>query len=160
MPTSGTLTYDVVMPEEAPQPTTFLGGPIGPEKAEYLRELWGRFFDPSWTGDGPFTEQQNSDAEAFTAAIWEIVYEELPESPLLWDVTVDGTIGDLGFRCENADTSTANDWLHVLDGTGPKANLRVFSYLGKQDYIVMIPEPATIALLGLGTLVLLGLKFE
>ena len=154
-PSSSTLTYDVVMTKEAPEPTTFLGGPMGAEKAEYLRELWGRFFDPLWVGSGPFTNQQKSDAEAFTAAIWEIVYEDLPESPSMWDVTADGTTGELGFRCENADTTTANDWLHDLDGTGPKANLRVFSYNGKQDYIVEVPELATIALLGLGGLVLL-----
>jgi len=30
------------------------------------------------------------------------------------------------------------------------ADLRVFSYDGQQDYIVEVPEPATIALLGLG----------
>jgi hypothetical protein len=45
--------YDVVMPEEAQRPTYFLGGPIGPDKAEYISELWDRFFDPDWIGAGP-----------------------------------------------------------------------------------------------------------
>jgi len=155
---TGVYTYDVVMPEEAPQPTTFLGGYMGVAKADYIRELWGRFFDTSWMTGECFTDQQNSDAEAFTAAMWEIIYEELPESPSQWDVTVDGTAGELGFRCENADTATANNWLHSLDGTGPKANLRALCYDGKQDYIVEVPEPATVALLGLGGLALLGRK--
>ena len=145
-----TLTYGVVMPEQVH--SSYLGSSIGPEKAEYLRELWGRFFDSDWVGSGPFTSQQDSGAEAFAAAVWEIIYEDLPQSPLWWDVTADGTAGDLGFRCENADTATANSWLHALDGAGPKADLRAFVHCNKQDYLVEVPEPATIALLGLGAL--------
>ena len=121
---SNTLTYDVIMPAEGPIPTTLLGGPMGTSKAKYLQELWGRYFDPSWVGSGPFTYTQNTKAAAFGAAVWEIVHEDLPTSSLGWDVTV--------------------------DGTGPRADLRVFSYNGQQDYIVAVPEPATIALLGLG----------
>ncbi len=152
---TGTTTYDVVLPEQAPKPTDFLGGPIGFEKAEYIRELWGRFFDPAWVNGEPFTSQQNSRAAAFTAAIWEILYEDLPPSPLGWDVTVDGTPGDLGLRCWTEGAATANDWLHALDGTGPEADLRVFISEGNQDYIIQVPEPVTIALLGLGSLGLL-----
>jgi hypothetical protein len=143
-----TYTYDVVMPENAYN--SFLGGALGTEKADYLRELWGRFFDPDWIGSGPFCSQQNSAAEAFAAAVWEIIYEDLPASPLQWDVTVDGTSCTGGFLCSGIDTATANDWLHALDGTGPKADLRAFAYSGQQDYIVEVPEPATVALLGLG----------
>ncbi|MHC4752507.1 MAG: PEP-CTERM sorting domain-containing protein, partial [Planctomycetota bacterium] len=97
-------------------------------------------------------------AAAFATAVWEIVYEDLPASPLDWDVTVDGTVCDLGFRSEYGEPDTANSWLHALDGTGPKADLRAFSYNGSQDYIVQVPEPATIALLGLGALSLLHRK--
>ena len=143
-----TFTYDVVMLEEAPVPTTFLGAAIGADKAKYVRELWGRFFDPDWVGSGPFTSEQNSDAAAFAVAIWEIVYEDLPSSPLGWDVTVDGTDGDLGFYAVGADTDKANDYLHSLTGCGPKADLRAFVRCGTQDYLVQVPEPATIALLG------------
>ena len=145
---SSTLTYDVVMPDQVHN--SYLGALIGAEKAEYLCELWGRFFDSGWVGSGPFTSQQDSDADAFAAAVWEIIYEDLPQSPLSWDVTADGTAGDLGFRCQNADTATANSWLDALDGTGPKAVLRAFVHDGKQDYLVEVPEPITIAVLGLG----------
>lgn len=152
--------YDVIMPQDAPEPACFLGGRIGPDKAEYLSELWGRFFEPNWVGSGPFTCRQNRNAEAFAAAIWEIIYEELPESPADWNVEVDSTFGRLGFKCFGADSATANQWLHTLDGTGPKADLRALVCDGKQDYITAIPtsempEPATMALLGLGSLILL-----
>jgi hypothetical protein len=148
--------YNVVMPEEAQSPPYFLGGPIGQDKAEYLAELWGRFYDPNWVGFGPFTFQQNRKAEAFAAAVWEIVYEDLPASPANWNVMFDGTIGHRGFRCSGVDTYTANQWLHALDGTGPKADLWALVHRCKQDFIVdtCIPEPATICLLGFGTLLL------
>ena len=147
---SSSLTYDVIMPEDGPLPTTLLGSAMGTTKAKYLQELWGRYFDPSWVGDGPFTYTQNIKAAAFGAAVWEIVHEDLPTSPLGWDVTVDGTIGIRGFRADYLDSVAANNMLHSLDGTGPRADLRVFSYNGQQDYIVAVPEPATIMLLGLG----------
>jgi hypothetical protein len=143
-----TFTYDVVMPDDAYN--SFLGDTIGAEKANYLTELWGRFYKPAWAGSGPFSPQQNGDAEAFATAVWEIIYEDLPTSPAGWDVTVDGTVCTRGFRCEGVNTTLANNWLHSLTGCGPKADLRAFVYDGKQDYIAQVPEPATIAMLGLG----------
>jgi hypothetical protein len=113
--------------------------------------LWGRFFDPAWLGDGPFTGQENSDAGAFAAAIWEIIYEDFPTSSSdAWDVTIDGTTGPGGFWATGVDATTANAWLATLDGTGPMADLRAFTNCCKQDYIVEVPEPATVAMLGLG----------
>jgi len=153
--TSYAKTYGVVLPEDGQKPTTFLGENIGFEKAEYVREIWGRFFDPAWVGSGPFTAQQNSDAEAFAAAVWEIIYEDMPASPYMWDVTVDGMCGPLGFRATGLDSDIANSMLHSLDGAGPRADLRAFVYCGKQDYITEVPEPATILLLGLSSLALI-----
>lgn len=152
-PTS-TYTYQVAMPEDAYNSIT--GQTMGTTKANYLRELWAKYYDNSWAGSGPHTAQQNAGAEAFAAAIWEIVYEDLPASPLGWDVSTDGTLGIRGFSAENLDADTANTWLHNLTGSGPKADLRVFINQGQQDYLVMVPEPATVMLLGLGGLLSLA----
>jgi len=157
---SGTLTYDVVMPAEGPVPTSFLSGPMGTVKAGYLGELWHEHFDPAWIGSGTFNADQKSKAEAFSAAVWEIIYEALPATPSLWDVTTDGTDGALGFRSTEVDAATANSWLHALDGLGHRTQLRALVYNGKQDFLVAVPgvpevpEPATVGLLGLGSLAL------
>ena len=145
-----TSKYSVIKLQDGPAPTSFLGGPMGEVKADYISELWGRFYDSSWASEGPYTWKQNSQASAFASAIWEIVYEDLPAIPTKWDVTVDGTAGSGGFASKWVDADLANSWLHKLDGTGPKADLRLFSFNGSQDYIAQVPEPATIALLGLG----------
>lgn len=143
-----TYTYTVGMPDDAYN--SFTGEVLGSVKANYLRELWASYYDPAWATGGSYSSEQKSNAEAFAAAIWEIVYEDLPGSSTGWDVTLDGTAGIGGFYATNLDTVTANKWLHGLTGTGPKADLRVFVNQGGQDYLVAVPEPATIMLLGLG----------
>ena len=145
---SFTYTYDVVAPENAF--SGLLNETIGVEKADALSELWGRYYNPSWEGTGSFTYQENSDAAAFGAAVWEIIYEDLPSSSLNWDVTTDGTPGIPGFAASGLDDTLANNWLHSLDGTGPKASLAAFTNDGNQNYLVAVPEPTTIVLLGLG----------
>jgi hypothetical protein len=150
---SSTLKYDVVELDEVNN--SFMGGLIGTEKADYIAELWGRFYNPEWADGGPYTSEERIQAEAFAAAIWEIIYEDLPTSVLNWDVTADGSYGFHGFYAQNVDSALANSWLHALDGTGPKAELMAFVNEGKQDYIVQVPEPATVCLLGLGGLVFL-----
>jgi len=143
-----TYTYDVQMPDDTYN--SYIGEVLGTEKANYLRELWAEHYDPAWASGGSYTNMQNAAAEAFAVAVWEIIYEDLPASPLDWDVTVDGTAGSGGFYAQNLDTATANKWLHELTGSGAKADLLVLSYGGAQDYLVAVPEPATIVLLGLG----------
>jgi PEP-CTERM motif len=130
------VQYDVVAPQDGPQPINSMGL----TKAKYLEELWGRYYDPAWTS-GANAHQ----AAAFAVAIWEIVKEDLPASPLGWNVTSGKFRTSDGF-------SLANDWLHSLDGSGPKADLRAFVSGNYQDYIAAVPEPATLALLGIGAL--------
>lgn len=137
----GSITYDVIKLQDGPRPTTFLGEPMGQAKAAYLAGLWGRFFDPAWAAGRSYTAQQNSRAETFAAAVWGIIYEDLPASPLNWDVMTDSTVGSRGFRATNLDYQTADNWLHTLNGTGPMAQLS-----GSQDFIVPVPEPASLAI--------------
>ena len=137
---------------------TSLDDKFGSAKAGYISELWGRYYDQSWSGDGPFTWLQDSKAAAFATALWEIIYEDLPGSSLKWDVKTDGTWGEGGFYTDFGGAALANELLHSLDGTGPMADLRVFSYSGSQDYIAQVPEPTTIVLLGIGSLSLLRRK--
>ncbi|MBN2133539.1 MAG: PEP-CTERM sorting domain-containing protein [Sedimentisphaerales bacterium] len=143
-----TYTYDVGAPDDTYN--SYTGQTLGTTKANYLRELWATYYDPAWAAGGSYTSEQNGKAAAFAAAVWEIVYEDLPTSPAGWDVTSDGTAGSGGFYAAGLDSFTANKWLHGLTGNGPKADLRVFTNQGGQDYLVAVPEPATIMLLGLG----------
>jgi len=144
-----TTTYNVAMPED--MYNNYTGETLGTTKANYIRELWARYYDPAWVSRAP-TAQDNRAAQAFAAAIWEIIYEKMPTAAADWDVTLDGTIGLGGFKAENLDYETANKWLHSLTGGGAKADLRVIVSNGNQEYLVAVPEPATAILLGLGGL--------
>jgi hypothetical protein len=142
-------TYNVLTPPDGPVTASSLESAMGTGKAKYLSELWGRYYDPSWSTGDTFTSTQNSQAAIFGAAVWEIVHENFTGNPLDWDVSTAGTPGS-GFGSYAVDYMTANTWLHSLDGTGPMANLRVLSSSGNQDFLVAVPEPATIAILGIG----------
>jgi hypothetical protein len=120
---------------------------MGTTKANYIRELWGRHFDPAWT-----TGANKKLAEAFGASLWEIIYETDP----VWDVTKGP-----GFRATGIEqATTANAWLHELNGDTAYFvnNLAATSSPYGQDYLIQIPkstivpEPMTVIILGLGTL--------
>jgi hypothetical protein len=146
-----TTRYAVGMPDT--MNVSYTNQTLGTVKADYLRELWGRYYDPAWSHSGA-TAQQNHSAAAFAAAVWEVVYEDVPKTGAKWDVKTDGTSGIGGFIALNIDSDTANKWLQSLDGRGPKANLRVLTNCGAQNYLVAVPEPGTLVLLGLGGLLL------
>jgi hypothetical protein len=136
---------DVIPLDEASLPAAY-GTPVGTIKADYIRELWGRDFDPTWT-----TGANRKMAEAFGAALWEIIYE----TGSTWDVT-----SGPGFHATGIEqAATANLWLSQLNGDTAyfSKNLAATSSLYGQDYLVQlpkldVPEPMTVVMLGLGAL--------
>jgi len=132
---------NVVSLNEASTPT------IGTTKANYIRELWGRDFDPTWITTG-----NKKMLEAFGVAIWEIIYETCST----WDVT-----SGPGFRATGIEqAATANLWLSRLNGDTAYFADNLFATTSScgQDYLIQIPkspcvpEPMTVIMLGLGAL--------
>ncbi|MCU0913699.1 MAG: PEP-CTERM sorting domain-containing protein [Planctomycetes bacterium] len=144
-----THTYSVGMPDD--MTISYTGETLGTVRANYLRELYGRYYDSSWALSGA-TTRQNREAAAFATAVWEILYDGAPGTSGPWDVTADGTAGLGGFLAANVDAETANRWLQSLTGAGPKADLRVFTNCSAQNFLVAVPEPTTALVLGLGGL--------
>jgi hypothetical protein len=141
-------TYDVLKPHEAPLPGQY-GTPMGTAKANDLRELWGRNFNPLWVTRHNTTDRKQ--AEAFSAAVWEIVYET--SGP--YDVTVANGAASASFKTgTNVDQALANAYLDSLTGDSSfyAPNLRAISDDQGQDFLVQIPAPGAIVLgmMGLG----------
>jgi hypothetical protein len=134
---------DVIPLAEAPLPAfPIYGTPMGATKANYIRELWGRNFDPTWA-----TGANREYAEAFSVAIWEIIYETDPT----WNVTTGA-----GFHADSIQQAdTANLWLSQLNGDTAYFAPGLVATNDGQDYLVQIPEPATLSLLAVGAAALL-----
>jgi hypothetical protein len=135
-PISAATTYDVVPLTEAPTPT-FIGTPITAVKASLLRELWGRHYSPTMTG------QQ---AAEFQLAVWEIVFE----TSGVYNIAA-------GSLRSNEFNSGTNTLLNSLDGTGPMANLVALTHPQYQDIVtqIAVPAPGAVGLGGIG-MVLVG----
>lgn len=133
----GGYTYTVASLESAP---TALGG-MGSAKADAIRELFGRYYNPSFN-----TSIDSTHAAAMELSIWEITHE----TEGVWGMST----GTARFQNDDGAAITlADQWLASLDGTGPKAtDLYALTANGVQDMIV--PTPGTAILAGTGILTL------
>ncbi len=141
------------------QGTTNLGG-MGAVKAGMIAELFGRWL-PNL--DASITSTQ---ASALQVAIWEIV-REVPGNPL------DVFAGNIYFATPESPAGTlalAQSYVQSLTGTGPRAvglyalNNGIMGDpavgAGTQDLLVQlrVPEPTTLALLGVGLVGLAAIR--
>ncbi|MBN1456456.1 MAG: PEP-CTERM sorting domain-containing protein [Sedimentisphaerales bacterium] len=137
---------------------------ISSDKADLIRQLWALHYDDSWeqmTLIDPYNPKntpENQKALAFSFAIYEIIYDY--DGDLSHLNLSRGSLRAKSYRTNPKESvCIAEGWLDDLIDpckyTGPLAQLVSLSSCYKQDLIVEIPEPATLAILSLGSLVLL-----
>lgn len=155
-------TFNILMPEDAPDQNSYPGGPIGAEKADLLSKLWGMTFDDAWLN--PYSSQSTANkqaAEAFGFAVWEIVNERSD----VFDVASGSFMVSPSWYGKQLDLG--NDYVNQLiadamNYTGPKAELRVITNACGQDFLVEIedgeiPEPGSGFMIAAGMLGVLGI---
>lgn len=147
--------YSIVPLTDAPL-TPYTGvEPMSANRAALIENLWHDHFDLDWIAPGPYSLTEKLMAEAFNAAVWELVFEE-EGNPLN---ILDGALQVADVN----DTSLANDWLAGLDAGGERTTLYALSNSCYRDYVVLIPtrdddrvvpEPITMTglLIGVGSL--------
>lgn len=140
--------HDVRPVEEAPIHSPAYGTPIGANKADLLRELAGRYWNPAWG-----TGAARAEAEAFSFAVWEIVYEPYQANASLYNTdtwspngsTANGTYFEAN---DNTATARANQMLWSLTGDSNwfDYNIRALTSLDGQDFLVRVPIPGAVLL--------------
>jgi len=149
-----------------------LGQAIGSDKGDIISQLWAQYYNNAWQGDTyiyyggfiggqPANTPENQQALAFSFAVYEIFYDFNGGLSSL-NLSTGSLLATSAGTNPSAAIGIAQTWLNSLvlpvDYLGPKAQLVSISNCSLQDVIVEIPEPATITLLTMGFLTLIGKK--
>jgi hypothetical protein len=156
---SGWSIYSLVDLEDAP--LTSAAGHMSPQKADDVRELFGRILSSAWNpghpGQGGYQGGGAKAAEAFAAALWEVVFEK-PGLPY--------DLGSGYFIMNGMDwgaDAVAQGWLdrlthdpawrdqQVLALVSPDLQdfaLSAPGFSGQDDHNGVVPEPLTLLAVG------------
>jgi len=130
-------TYSIVNLWEAPVPYGPDGLAIQQQKAAYIEAFWGQHFNS-------ITDSMSN--AAFQLGVWEIVFEE----PLNWDVAGGAIYTTCGSTAGANARNLAATWLNQFDPDGTRQPLAALTNKNYQDYVVAVPLPGSLVLVGIG----------
>ncbi len=134
-----------------------ISGPISPEQAALIEQLWALHYDADWPGSGPFSFADITRSMAFSALLYEIIYDfdgvslaSLDLSSGLFEL-VDGFVLDKNDPTQELPVfDVASFFLSTLslNYNGPRPQLLALTNAAHQDYLVaVVPEVGTFSLM-------------
>jgi hypothetical protein len=146
-----------------------IAGPISPERAALIEQLWALHYDSDWKGSGPYSFADITRSMAFSALLYEIIYDF--DGVTLASMDLRSGLFELvdGFLLDKNDPTQELPILDVasyflttlsLDYSGPKPHLLALTNSTHQDYLVaVVPEVDSRILTSCAFCVLLSVSF-